>query len=243
MDNNNIKLLCDYLSRLKANNNKEWFYSNRKEYEEIRANFMEFAGKLITAVSKFDPEIKEANLTAKECTYRINRDLRFSKEKSPYKTHFGIFICKGGKKSQFSGYYLHLEPEASPSELENLNEYGFTSRSILCAGTYCPEPKVLKSIKDEISVNGETFIKALEKAKGYKPDYTTALKKVPRGFESVKPEWGELLRLKDFSIMKTIPQAVLYSSDFFDYAVRELKRTKDYVAVVNRAVQYAMEER
>src|SRR5574344_2840231 len=242
MNNNEMKLLFDFLLQLKANNNKEWFDSNRREYEAITANLMKFAGQLITAISKFDSEIREANLTVKECTYRVNRDLRFSKDKTPYKTHFGIYINKGGKKSQYSGYYLHLEPEASSTETESINEYGFNSHSLLCAGTYCPGPKVLKSIKDEISVNGESFMKALAKAKGFEPDFSTALKKVPHEFESVNPEWRELLRLKNFDICKTIPQEILVSADFFDYTVGEFKRTKDYITVVNRAVQYAMEE-
>lgn len=241
MKNNDIKAAYDFLIRLKANNNKEWFDSNRKEYEKIRTGFTGFVERLIAGISEFDSDIKESHLSVKDCIYRINRDIRFSKDKSPYKTHLGIFICKGGKKSQYSGYYLHIEPEPAPSEAP-INEFGFTSGSIICAGSYCPDPKIIKSIRDEISVNGDSFIKALAKAEGYELDYGNALKKVPRGFENIKPEWSNMLRLKNFTLYKTIDTKTLFSPGFYDYTIKEFKKTKDFIAVINKAVQYAEEE-
>ena len=104
MDASNI---IRFLNELRANNNKNWFDANRKWYEDVKSDFFEFSKKLIIEVSKFDSRIN--NLDIKDCTYRINRDIRFSNDKSPYKTHFGTFICPKGKKSGFGGYYFHID--------------------------------------------------------------------------------------------------------------------------------------
>ena len=97
-----------FLVNLKKNNNKEWFDTNRKLYELAKVDFANLVESVIKQVEKKDTSI--AGLTAKDCMFRINRDVRFSKNKEPYKTNFGASITAGGKKSILAGYYFHLEP-------------------------------------------------------------------------------------------------------------------------------------
>ena len=100
-----------FLKNLKKNNNKAWFDAHRKEYEAAKIDFENFIQSVLDKQSKNDRDLKE--LTAKKCMFRINRDVRFSKDKSPYKTNFGASMSKGGKKSGLAGYYFHLEPGKS----------------------------------------------------------------------------------------------------------------------------------
>ena len=98
-----------FLSALKENNNKPWFDVNRKTYEIAKKNFAEVVEELIKGIEKFDKGIEEAQLEVKNCTFRINRDVRFSKNKDPYKANFGASLSKGGKKAHSAGYYLHID--------------------------------------------------------------------------------------------------------------------------------------
>ncbi|HQC66850.1 MAG TPA: DUF2461 domain-containing protein, partial [Tenuifilaceae bacterium] len=100
-----------FLTQLKENNNREWFNQNRKWYDEARSNFVAFVELLIPAIKEFDPTL--GLLEAKDCLFRIHRDIRFTHDKTPYKTNFGAFIARGGRKSRFGGYYFHVEPNAS----------------------------------------------------------------------------------------------------------------------------------
>ena len=100
-----------FLRDLKKNNNKPWFDAHRNQYEDARNDFENFIGAVLEKLGKKDDTIRD--LKPKQCMFRINRDIRFSKDKSPYKTNFGASIDRGGKKSIFAGYYLHLEPGKS----------------------------------------------------------------------------------------------------------------------------------
>ncbi|MEI8085544.1 MAG: DUF2461 domain-containing protein, partial [Paludibacter sp.] len=103
-----INNLLQFLSELTINNNREWFAENKAWYDKVRAEFELLSKDLIVEISKFDEEIK--HVEAKDCVFRIYRDTRFSHDKTPYKTHFGVFIATaGGRKSQRGGYYLHLD--------------------------------------------------------------------------------------------------------------------------------------
>ena len=104
-----MKRVLEYLRNLAANNNKVWFDAHKDEYLLAKKVFEDFTEQLIAKVEAFDPTVK--GLTVKDCTYRIYRDVRFSKDKSPYKTHMGCYICRGGKKSGYSGYYFHVATE------------------------------------------------------------------------------------------------------------------------------------
>ncbi len=106
----NYRALLQFLKQLNINNNKEWFEDNRKTYETLRKEWIELAQKCINEVAMFDDVI--SGLEPKKCIFRINKDIRFSKDKSPYKTNFGIQLNPMGKEA-FCGYYLHLQPSGS----------------------------------------------------------------------------------------------------------------------------------
>lgn len=175
-----------FLKGLKKNNNKPWFDAHRKEYEDARADFARFVQTLIDGHSRHDPAI--ASLKAKDCMFRINRDIRFSKDKSPYKTNFGASINKGGKNAfAIAGYYFHLEP----------------GQSFIGGGMYQPEPDVLKKVRQEIDYNFESFKKIIG-AKKFKSLYGDLnkdpeflLSRMPKGYEADHPA-ADYLRLKSY---------------------------------------------
>ena len=133
-----------FLKDLKKHNNKPWFDANRKIYEAAKADYLNFIQKVIDSHGKNDPEIR--NIVAKDCLFRINRDVRFSKDKSPYKTNFGASINKGGKQSvSTAGYYFHLQPGES-----------FTG-----GGIWMPEKENLQKIRQEVDYNLDDFKKII----------------------------------------------------------------------------------
>jgi len=137
-----------FLKDLKKNNNKPWFDLNRKRYEEAKTDFANFVQQVIDAHSKKDKTISA--LKAKDCMFRINRDVRFSKDKSPYKTNFGASINKGGKKAfSTAGYYFHLEP----------------GQCFVGGGIYQPMPDELKKVRQEIDYNFKDFTKIIQSKK------------------------------------------------------------------------------
>lgn len=101
--------ILKFLRDLMSNNNREWFLANKSEYKDVRESFEQGVAGAIARIATFDPSV--AHLTVKDCTYRFNRDTRFSNDKSPYKNHFGAYIAAHGKKSLHGGYYIHLEPD------------------------------------------------------------------------------------------------------------------------------------
>ena len=164
-----------FLSQLKKNNNKPWFDSHRAQYEAGRIDFSNFIELLIDALQKTDTTI--TGLTARDCQFRINRDVRFSKDKRPYKENFGAFICRGGKKSIYAGYYFHLAP----------------GNSFMGGGLWHPEPAHLKKVRQEIDYNWEEFQsilknKSFKKIFGdlYKGD-DLSLKRMPKGYAEDNP--------------------------------------------------------
>ena len=104
----NMKDILTYLTRLRENNNREWFQAHKEEYDRLRPIFIDKVQQLIDRIAQFDDEI--AGLEAKSCMYRIYRDIRFSPDKTPYKTYMSAYMAKGGRKSLRAGYYFHLEP-------------------------------------------------------------------------------------------------------------------------------------
>lgn len=207
-----------FLTDLKLNNNREWFEQNRQRYKEVQEEFNSFTEKLIDGITLFDPSVK--GVSVKECTYRIYRDLRFSPNKEPYKEHIGAYICPQGKKSGYAGYYFHIEP----------------NNSILAVGLHCPEPKILKSVREEIYDNGDEFQKAIELAKGFEVDTTNSLKRTPKGYPS-DTKYDEYLRLKNYDLIKPIT----LQDNLLDYCIEEFRQCVRINNILNKAVKYAME--
>lgn len=188
-----------FLKNLRKNNNKEWFDANRDSYEVAKANFKEFVDKLIEGLSKFDPAVK--NLESKNCVFRINRDIRFSADKTPYKKNLSALISPGGKKSFAAGYYVHIEPGAS----------------FLAGGMWQPEPVHLNAIRQEIDYNADEFKKILN-AKAFKTYFGSLsdedkLKTVPKGYDKTHPQI-ELLKHKSFIVSHEIADKTIVSKDF-----------------------------
>ncbi|MEC5173764.1 DUF2461 domain-containing protein [Chryseobacterium nepalense] len=175
----------DFLRQLAENNNREWFTENKNLYTESQENIVAFLEDLIAEMSEFDSEL--GKIDAKKSLFRIYRDTRFSKDKTPYKTNIGASLGMG-KGSQKGGYYLHLEP----------------GKSFIAGGIYMPESSVLKTLRKEISLYGKEFLNILnnKEFKKYFPelDQDDKLKKVPQGFEKEDP-MAEYLKLKSFIVV------------------------------------------
>ena len=136
--------ILSFLRALSANNYREWFQAHKEEYDRLRQAFTDEVQQLINRIALFDPEV--AGLEAKNCLYRIYRDIRFSPDKTPYKNHFAAYIALGGRGSLRGGYYLHIEPE----------------RCMLSGGVWCPAPPLLKQLRRDIYDHIEEFTEILE---------------------------------------------------------------------------------
>ena len=227
-----MKTIIPFLKELAKNNNKEWFTTNKPRYQVIQKEINDFTEKLIAGISKFDPTI--AGLTVKDCSYRIYRDTRFSHDKTPYKTHIGIFICKGGKNSGNAGYYCHIEPKDHNSWLGG---------SLLAVGLYHPEPAILKSVREDILSNGENFLKTIKAAKGFiwDDDKEEKLSRPPKGFPADSP-YIEYIKQKNFSLVQLFDEKLLEDPKrFLDFCVKEFKKTKNFADHINVAVDFARE--
>lgn len=182
-----------FLKTLDKNNNRDWFNENKNLYTEAHEDVIDFVEQLIEEIAFFDEKI--GKLDAKKSLFRIYRDTRFSKDKSPYKPNFGAGLGMG-KGSQASGYYLHIEP----------------GKSFLAGGVYMPEAATLKEIRKEISTNGEEFQKILD-AKDFRNHFRGLsvegkLQRVPAGFEKDDP-MAEYLKLKSFVVSHPVSDAEL----------------------------------
>ena len=213
-----------FLKNLAKNNDKSWFDAHRTQYDAARADYCQFIEQLISKISQFDNEVEE--LEAKNCLFRINRDVRFSKDKSPYKTNFGASISKGGKKSGYAGYYFHLEP----------------GKSFFGGGIWMPEADKVKKIRQEIDYCFDEF-KGILKQRAfqsvYKDLYTgedSKLSRIPQGFEKDNPA-GEYLKLKSWLATMEIPDTQLVSKTLLADTVKAAKALMPLNRFLNRAIE------
>ena len=243
-----MKDVFNFLAELQQNNNREWFNANKQTYLQVRGKFETFAQQLIERIGGWDEDIAKSDLQVKDCTYRIYRDTRFSKNKEPYKTHMGIFICKGGKKSPYAGYYLHLESPIQDAFPDNGQKGVHTQTPLsmggcfIIAGTYRYEPKVLRSIRDEISVNGDSFLEAVEQAEGFYPEESDMLRKVPSQFAFAPEKWHRLLKYKTFALIKPVNTDYICNDGALDRIADDFKKCSNYLKKLNMAIEYAYEE-
>ena len=214
-----------FLKDLKKNNNKPWFDEHRKSYEAAKADFTGFIQAVIDKHGKKDPSIN--NIAAKDCLFRINRDIRFSKNKSPYKTNFGASINKGGRKAMNSaGYYFHLEPGGS-----------FTG-----GGIYMPMPDDLRKVRQEIDYNFAEFKKIID-SKKFKSVYGDLdrsaeflLSRVPKGYEPDNPA-TEYLKLKSYIGMIIVKDADLTSKDLVKNTVTAFEALQPLIEFINNSLE------
>jgi uncharacterized protein (TIGR02453 family) len=224
-----MKTILSFLSQIQQNNTREWFEVHKAEYRAVNDVFNTFIEKLILGLSEFDPSVK--GLSVKDCTYRFHRDTRFSNNKMPYKTHFGAYISPYGKKSGYSGYYFHIEPKGN----------GFLDGHQLDTGLYCPQPNILKSIREEIFLNGETFEAVVLKASDFVLEDSQALKRVPRGYPA-DFKYAEYLKLKNPCLCKFVDDEFLLSDHLLENTLALYRETVSFNTWLNRAVEYALEK-
>ena len=197
--------LLDFLKDLKDNNNREWFQANKPRYEKARRTFETFVDDLIPRIREIDPQIDM--ITAKDCVFRIYRDVRFSSDKSPYKPNMGAYIARGGKNSQMAGYYVHFEPGGC----------------FLAGGLYMPQPEILRRLREEIYFQPEEFKKIILDKEflncfGMIED-SGKMKNPPKGFSKDFPDI-ELLKYRSYAVMHNVSDEITLRNDYLEYSAK-----------------------
>ncbi len=210
------ELILDFLKELAANNNREWFAEHKPRYTAAAEALAEVVDRLIAGLGAFDDDVKY--LHAKDCTYRIYRDIRFSPDKSPYKRHMAAYMARGGRKSIRPGYYIHLQPGGE---------------SLLAGGLYCMDSKMVKAARRAISDNAEEFLEIVGES-SFKDTFVFAgdrLKRMPLGFDQGSPV-AEYLKYKDFTVIRKLPDS-FFGNDGWESQVVEwcevLKPLNDFM--------------
>lgn len=214
-----------FLKALKKNNNKPWFDAHREKYIAAKYNLEEFVALLLQKMVSIDEDMKE--LTAKNCTFRINRDIRFSKNKTPYKINLSASFNRGGKKSIYGGYYFHLQPGGN---------------SFVGGGLWMPEPENLKKLRQEIDYCFPEFKKIIGAAPfkkhygGLEKDDSQMLVNVPKGYDKENPA-AEYLRMKSYIATKNLSDEEILSPKLADEVIQSFKALMPLVKFINRAFE------
>ena len=211
-----------FLKSLKKNNNREWFEKNRKQYELAKTDYLNFVTNVLNEIQLYDQSLTE--LEPKKCVFRLNRDVRFSKNKDPYKTNFGASFSKGAKKIQTAGYYFHLEP----------------GENFVGGGLWMPMAPDLNKVRQEIDYCFKEFASILKKPvfKTTYGDMDNSMKLVrpPKGFEIDNPAL-EYLKLKSFVVTRTIKDTELTDKQLVKNVVKDFKTIAPLVHFLNRAIE------
>jgi len=216
-----MKTVIDFLSELKDNNNRDWFNENKPRFQEAKLEFEALVNSLINGVAKFDPSV--AGLEPKNCVFRIYRDVRFSKDKSPYKTNMGGFIAKGGRKGGFAGYYIHIDPE----------------ESFIAGGNHMPTPEKLKKIRQEVMYNIDEFkniLHASDFVKYFGEMEGEKLKKPPRDFPADFADI-DLLKFKSFTVIQRIATNTIIKNNFKNNCLSVFEAMSEFNGFLNKAVE------
>lgn len=216
----------DFLKKLKENNHKEWFDANKKQYEAAKQDYLKFlTGLLLSLSESTDPSL--CHLSAKDCMFRINRDVRFSKDKSPYKTNFGASICKGGKKALLAGYYLHCEPGG---------------QSFIAGGIWMPMAPELKKIRQEIDYSLAEF-RLIVEAQAFQDAFGRLdtseggmLSRPPKGYTDDNPALP-FLKLKSFIASCPIGDDILTGAGLQASVAQAVAKLRPLVDFLNRALE------
>ena len=210
-----------FLKDLKKNNNKPWFEKNKDLYLGAKEDIEHLVEQVIEGFGKIDPDI--ANLQPKDCTYRIYRDVRFSKDKTPYKINMGAYLNRGGKKAPTAGYYMHIEP----------------GRSMAGGGLWMPLAPELNKVRQEIDYSLSEW-NSIVTARAFKKNFREGLEKEdqlsrpPKGYDEENPAI-EYLKLKSFIVTRSFTDAEIQSRSFAKELVKTFESMKDFVYFLNRA--------
>lgn len=212
--------LFRYLDSLAANNDRAWFAEHRAEFDRLRAEFMDDLQRMINEMAKADPSLKY--LHAPDCVYRIYRDIRFSHDKSPFKTFFSASISPYGRKTARPCWYLHVGSELSA----------------LYGGLWEPEPKVLKKIRKAIVDNVEEFREVTETPEieaVYPGWYGRKLKTAPQGYPKDHPDI-DLLRLTEYGKECDLDRSFFARPDWPEQAARKALLLKPMIDFLNYSI-------
>ncbi len=217
-----MKKTEEFLKKLKKNNKKEWFDKNRPHYEEAKKEFTALVDDVIDKCRKFDKAL--IKMEAKKTLFRINRDIRFSKNKSPYKTSFGSRMMPGTKDNVIPGYYLHLDP----------------GNCFIAGGSYMPEPNKLASIRQEIDYNFKDFKKILahkdfKKFFGGELSDEEKLVNPPKGYDKENPA-VEYLKFKHFIAYTKVDDKIVHSAKFASHVADGFKAMYPFILFLRKAV-------
>jgi uncharacterized protein (TIGR02453 family) len=213
-----------FLKELAKNNNKEWFDANRKKYETARADYIALADAIIKGFCKKDKDFEQ--LEGRKCLFRINRDIRFSKDKSPYKTNFGASFEKGGRISPWAGYYLHIEPG---------------NKSFIAGGVWQPEPDRMKKIRQEIDYNWSGFQKIISNKKfkslfgDLEKTKETSLSREPKGYEKDNAAIG-YIKLKSWVVSAPLADADVTGKDLLKKILSGFEVMQPLIVFLNEAL-------
>jgi uncharacterized protein (TIGR02453 family) len=214
-----------FLQQLSKHNEKTWFEAHRDAYESARKDFSTFVQDVLDAHSQKDEDL--STLKAKDCIFRINRDIRFSKNKAPYKNNFGASLDRGGKKSIFAGYYLQIQPG---------------DQSFLGGGLWMPEAPELRKIRQEIDYSWDEFRKILSH-KAFKGTYGDILKgeyslqTMPKGYEKDNPA-AEYIKLKSFIALRYLSDEEVTSKSFLKSTLKAFEALQPLLNFLNRALDH-----
>lgn len=213
--------ILSFLSELGANNNKEWMDANRGAYLQAKADFEALVNVLLRNLQAIDPGLNR--LTGKDCIFRINRDIRFSKDKSPYKHNFGASIAEGGKKSLNAGYYLHIQPG---------------DESFFGGGLYMPAGAQLKKVRQEIDYNAPELLKIVT-AEDFKQAYGRIqgekLSRAPKGYDPHHPNI-EFLKLKSYVALHKLSDDDIKSPKLIENLTHNFQVLKPFIDFLNVAI-------
>lgn len=211
-----------FLRDLNENNNREWFQENKGRYEEAREDVKNLVGHLIMGLAAFDPEIP-IDIPVDKCLFRIYRDIRFRKDKTPYKTWLGAGISVDGRKLQGPEYYLHIQPD----------------HSFIASGYWRPQKEHLAAIRQEIDYNGTELTQILDSLKKHPqplaPDQEDQLKRPPSGYEADHPHI-DYLKLKSFTLSQSIPDAQWCKPNTVADLLESYRRMYPFKLFLHRAI-------
>lgn len=211
------KRTFDFLVKLKDNNNRDWFQENKGWYQESKVDFETFVALIINEINKFHPEL--GIIDPKSAVFRIYRDVRFSKDKSPYKINMGAHMVPGGRKSGNAGYYFHLEPGGS----------------FFAGGAHMPAPDRLKTIRKEIYENIDEFLSIIHNksfSQYFAEIMDEKLVNPPKGFPPDFPHI-ELLKHKGYTVWKKLPDEIVLSDGLLQELAKGFRLMKPFIDFIN----------
>ena len=221
------KQLFSFLNKLIKNNNREWFQEHKSDYDLMRNNLEQLVHELGAGLIQIEPEFKYTR--SGDYTFRIYRDVRFSKDKSPYKNHIGIYLINGGRKSPMAGYYVHIQP----------------GESFIAGGLFRPDSKILRAVRDEVYYD-QKGIESIVLSKDFNGTFGSLwaddkLKRIPRDFPK-DSKAGEWLKYKSFIAMHHFDDGDFVKADFIETTLNIFRKIKPLNDFLNNAITLSQED-